>query len=121
IINPRAEFVERIRLHQQLAGGKARTHSIAKLLRGKPVKFLQGAVTQIQPSQKHLHVQTESGKETVSYDILIYAAGSITNPDSVPGVRDYAYTLSADSVARMAAKLPEVVAKGGRLLVIGGG
>ena len=58
------------------------------------------------------------------YDHLIYALGSQTDRDSVPGVRDYAYTLAPGgplSAAALRERLPALNQTGGQLVVCGGG
>lgn len=121
LINARDSFVQRIRLHQSLAGQKPRQYTLANLLKGKKVKLLIGTVTEMNPAQKCVSVQTGDTMQTVEYDTLIYAAGSVVNQTTVPGAYEHAFTLSVNSVAQMAQKLPEIARRGGKFLVIGGG
>lgn len=121
LINPRNHFVERIRLHQAAVGTKPRSLSIPKLLRGTGVHFQQGWVTDIQPDHKTLRVNTDQGVITLPFDYLVYALGSQTRCDQVPGVEPYAFSLDLHSVEGLKPALAQLGAQGGRVLIVGGG
>ncbi len=121
LINARDTFVQRIRLHQQLAGQIPRQYALAKLLRGKNIHRICGTVTQFNPQQKLVSIQLGETQQDIAYDTLIYAAGSVINQAVVPGVRDHAFTLEAASVTQMAARLPQLAQQRGTLFVLGGG
>jgi NADH dehydrogenase len=123
LINATETFVERVRLHQAAAGQKVKARRIEPAIRRRGGTFLQGRVTSIQPNAKTLTVQTSGGAQTVAYDTLIYALGSTIERDRVPGVREHAYTLSANgprSTAELMAEL-RLLPDGARVTVIGGG
>lgn len=119
LVNAADSFVERIRLHQLAADQKLRQRPLGKLLKNTGIRFVQGRATGLDLQRRELLVQTEAGPQTLSYDKLVYAPGSSINRDSVPGVREYAHTL--DMAAELRGLLPEVAARGGRMVVIGGG
>lgn len=124
LMNAADIFVERIRLHEMAAGQTLRLQPLTEILRGTGVTFVQGVVDRIDADQRRVVVQTETGTRTVAYDRLLYALGSITDRDTVPGVSDYAYTLALTgprSVPALGEALRRVSAQGGRLIVCGGG
>ncbi len=123
LVNGTDTFVERIRLHQAGSGQRVKTHSIERMLRGTGVAFVQGRVTALQADVRRLTVaQADGGGLTLDYDTLLYALGSTIDVDSVPGVREQALALGSPALAaRLAGELPALAARGGRLLVCGGG
>lgn len=123
LVNGAGEFVERIRLHQAGSGQPRKRRPIAAMLRGTGVQFVQGYVTALDPDARQLHiVAADGGASTLGYDTLLYALGSTIDVESVPGVREHALALAGpDAAARLAGELPALAARGGRLLVCGGG
>src|SRR5436853_1735099 len=121
LINAGDVFHERVRNHQLAAGQPIRLHSVPSLLRGTRIGFLRGTVAALQPSQRQVTVQTGEGVRSVGYDYLIYALGSSVSTDGAPGAREYAYTLDHASTMSLAARLPGIAKRGGRLLIVGGG
>ena len=60
----------------------------------------------------------------MEYDYLVYALGSVTDRQTVPGLAEYAYTLAASgplSAAALRETLPSVEAKHGHVVICGGG
>jgi NADH dehydrogenase FAD-containing subunit len=60
----------------------------------------------------------------MEYDYLVYALGSETDRKTVPGVAEYAYTLAPRgplSAAALRDTLPSIEARGGQVVVAGGG
>ncbi|MGW1738894.1 NAD(P)/FAD-dependent oxidoreductase [Nocardia sp. NPDC001965] len=107
LVNPRPEFVERIRLHQLVAGTATATAGYDTLL-GDGVRLLVDTATRIDTATRT--VLLASGAD-LAYDYLVYAVGSTTAPGSaVPGVAEFAYTVAEleqagrlrDAVARAA-------------------
>lgn len=119
LVNPSDTFVERIRLHQQSVGNYGRHIPLRTLLHHR-VKHLAGKVAAIQPTANQVIVDTAGGAVTVAYDYLIYAVGSRIDRDALPGVRDFAHTLEADSVTRLRDRL-QALETGGSLVIVGGG
>lgn len=126
LINASDVFVERLRLHQQAANQPIPQRNITDILRGTGVAFTRGVVTGIDVARRTIEVRTDAGTQQMGYDYLIYALGSTMDRDSVPGVREFAFTLTPsgpNSVAELRELLPKLNAneRGGRLLVCGGG
>jgi NADH dehydrogenase FAD-containing subunit len=127
-------LVERIRLHQRAAQLTAEHpqpdlaqswdrslfgHSLnlAELTERAGVELVVERATAWRPSERRL----ELGARTLGYDKIVYALGSLTDVERVPGLRRNAFTLEPGSVLRLAAALPAVARRKGRLVVVGGG
>lgn len=115
LVNASDRFVERVRLHQVATGQDVRPRPIAKLLDGKPVDFIVGRVTAIDAARRE--VELADGRR-LGYDTLIYALGSRSDVDAVPGAAEHAYPLAT---ADDAVRLRERLAAGGAVAVVGGG
>ena len=124
LVNASDVFVERLRLHQVAANRDIQPRPIEHTLRGTGVKFLQGTVTGLDPTAHAVRVQTSSGSRGLRYDYMLYALGSVTDIDRIPGVRGHAYVLSAtgpQSAAMLREALPTLSARRGCITVCGGG
>jgi NADH dehydrogenase len=92
LVNPRPKFVERIRLHQFVAGNYDATVDYGSLL-GDGIKLVVDTATCIDSANRT--VQFASGRKALDYDYLIYAVGSTgTVPASVPGAAEFAYPIA---------------------------
>ncbi|MCC7451453.1 MAG: FAD-dependent oxidoreductase [Anaerolineae bacterium] len=124
LVNATDAFIDRIRLHQFITNQSVKARSIVHMLRGTGVAFVRGQVVALDANRHAVMIETPTGIQQLTYDYLVYALGSAIDRDSVPGVRDYAYTL-ATSGARSVTALREqlaLFAEGGRrVLVCGGG
>ena len=90
LVNPRPKFVERIRLHQHVAGNYDATVDYGTLL-GEGVTLVVDSATRIDTAGRK--VELASGV-ALEYDYLIYAVGSTgVAPPTVPGARKYAYPI----------------------------
>ncbi len=117
-------FMVRPRLHEFATNQHVFRRSFSQILRKSQVQFLQGRVTSLDPGQHRVTVQDQQQQHELEYDYLVYALGSMTDRHSVPGVAQYAYSLSARgplSAAALRETLPAVQARGGRVVVCGGG
>src|SRR5260221_796923 len=116
-------FTVRPRLHEFATNQRVFQRSFPQILRNTQVQFLQARVTSLDPSQHSVTVQDQQQHE-LAYDYLVYALGSMTDRHSVPGVAEYAYSLSARgpfSAAALRERLPAIQARGGQVVVCGGG
>jgi NADH dehydrogenase len=110
LVNPRPKFVQRLRLHQLVAGTGDATADYGTLL-GDGVRLVVDNATRIDTAARK--VVLESG-DTLDYDYVIYAVGSTgAVPASVPGAAEFAYPMAELELAqRLRAKLdtlpPEV-------------
>jgi NADH:quinone reductase (non-electrogenic) len=91
LVNPRPKFVERIRLHQLVAGTADATADYGSLL-GEGIQLVVDTATRIETVSRKLHLA--SGR-ALDYDYLIYAVGSTgAVPASVPGAAEFAYPIA---------------------------
>jgi NADH dehydrogenase len=94
------------------------------MLRRTHVQFIQGRVTGIDPAHHEIVVVGQQQARHLEYDYLVYALGSVTDRQSVPGVAEYAYTLTASgpfSAAALRETLPSIQERHGRVVICGGG
>ncbi|MET8779684.1 FAD-dependent oxidoreductase [Nocardia sp. NPDC004654] len=119
LVNPSDRFIERLRMHQIAAGQELADHRIPEMLDGTGVEFVRGWVTSVDPEAR---LVTVDGDRVLPYDELVYALGSATDTDKVPGVAEHAWTLNDPRTAhRFAGRLAAVAAQGGSVAVCGGG
>ncbi|MGV9413604.1 NAD(P)/FAD-dependent oxidoreductase [Nocardia sp. NPDC003693] len=90
LINPRPEFVERIRLHQLVTGSDDAVMDYGDLL-APTVRLLVDTVTRIDPDVQQLELA--SGGD-IGYDYLIYAVGSGSADPGVLGAAEFAYPIA---------------------------
>src|SRR6266704_5163307 len=117
-------FTVRPRLHEFATNQRVFMRSFSQILRKTQVQFLQARVTSLDPSQHRVTVQDQQQQHELAYDYLVYALGSMTDRHSVPGVAEYAYSLSARgpfSAAALRETRPAIAARGGQVVVCGGG
>ena len=97
LVNPRPKFVERIRLHQHVAGNYDATVDYGTLL-GEGVALVVDSATRIDTAARK--VELASGA-ALDYDYLIYAVGSTgAVPASVPGAAEFAYPIAELELAQ---------------------
>ena len=90
LINPRPEFVERIRLHQLVTGSDDAVVDYADML-GADIRLVVDTAERIDPAARTV---TLGSGGTVGYDYLIYAVGSTGAALTVPGAAEFAYPIS---------------------------
>ena len=106
LVNPRPKFVERIRLHQHVAGNYDATVDYGSLL-GDGIKLVVDTATRIDTA--HRVVELASGA-ALDYDYVIYAVGSTgVTPASVPGAAEFAYPIAElEQAQRLRAALDDL-------------
>lgn len=91
LVNPRPQFVERIRLHQLAAGTGVATADYGTLL-GKGVRLVVDTADHIDAAARRVLLASGAA---LDYDYLIYAIGSTgAAPVAVPGAAEYAHILA---------------------------
>jgi NADH dehydrogenase FAD-containing subunit len=90
LVNPRPEFVERIRLHQLVTGSDDATVAYADIL-GDGIALVVDAATHIDTEARQVHL---FGGEPLPYDYLIYAVGSGSGGPAVSGADEFAYPIA---------------------------
>ena len=119
VINPRADFVERIRLHQLAAGSRESvTVPLADVLH-EAAELIVGSGKMINPDDRQVAVATADGEMLLHYDHMIYALGSVAAAP-VPGARENAFLLANLDDAKRAATAING-GRGQRVVVVGGG
>ncbi|MEO3757880.1 FAD-dependent oxidoreductase [Mycobacterium sp. B14F4] len=118
LINPRPQFVERIRLHQLVAGNDDAVADYATVL-SEDVRLVVDGAERIDAAARR--VELASGR-ALSYDYLVYAVGSTgAVPAGVPGAREFAYPLSEfEQAQRLTSRLADVPLSA-PIVVVGGG
>ncbi|WP_069161269.1 NAD(P)/FAD-dependent oxidoreductase [Nocardia altamirensis] len=117
LINPRATFVERIRLHQLVGGTDDAVVDYRDVL-GSDIRLIVDTVSRIDAAGRSL---TLAAGGTVEYDYLIYAVGSGSADPQVPGVAEFAYPVaSLEEAQRLRAVLAATPATAA-ITVVGGG
>jgi NADH dehydrogenase len=124
LVNESDTFTERPRLHQFATNQVVQWRSLPQMLSRTNVQFLQGRVTSLDPAHHEIVIMHQQQTQHMEYDYLVYALGSETDRKTVPGVAEYAYTLTASgslSAAALRDTLPSIEARGGQIVVAGGG
>ncbi|MFE7932320.1 NAD(P)/FAD-dependent oxidoreductase [Streptomyces sp. NPDC057456] len=91
LINPRPTFVHRVRLHQLVGGSHEAVVDYRKVL-ADGVRLTVDSVTRIDAAGRRV---TPASGGTVGYDYLIYAVGSGSADQNVPGAAESAYPIAA--------------------------
>lgn len=119
LLNDRRQFVERVRLHEVVAGHRVPPVPITELLDGTGAQLEVGRITGIAPAAHEVRL---ADRAAVSYDTLVYALGSGLDVTAVPGVAEHALTLThLDGAERAKVRIAEIAAAGGTVTVVGGG
>ncbi len=124
LVNESDTFTERPRLHQFATNQGVQWRSLPQMLGRTNVQFIQGSVTSLDLRHRKIMVEDQQHTHQLEYDYLVYALGSETDRKMVPGVAQYAYTLTARgplSAAALRERLPSIEARGGQIVVSGGG
>jgi len=122
LVNAAPQFVQRIRLHEALAGAQPRQLTLAPFLAKRGVHFVQGFVEALEPERERILGRTSAGTPLeLGYDQLIIALGSRTSAPS-PDVAAHTLRLNDVTEVHMASsQIQHIARRGGRVLVIGGG
>ena len=124
LVNESDTFTERPRMHQFATNRTVKWRPLPAMLRRTNIQFIQGRVTRLDPIHRAIMVENQQQTHQIEYDYLVYALGSETDRKTVPGVAQYAYTLAARgplSAAALRESLPSIEARGGQVVVVGGG
>lgn len=117
LINPRATFVERIRLHQVAGGSHYAVVEYRKVL-AEGVGLVVDTVTRIDAAGRRLTLGTGG---TVDYDYLVYAVGSGSADPGVPGAAEFAYPVAGLEEAERLRSAVEAAPAPAAVTVVGGG
>lgn len=115
VINPAAEFIERIRLHEVAAGTRATAAVPMESVLSRDVELIEESASWIDP--ENLRVHFSSGRAPIGYDMLLYAVGSGPGPAVPEGAHGFG---DEESAARLRARLSRLGA-GGTVSIVGAG
>ncbi|MGS2809764.1 NAD(P)/FAD-dependent oxidoreductase [Nocardia sp. MW-W600-9] len=117
VVNPRARFVERIRLHQLVGGTDDAVTEYSEVL-APGVRLVVDAVTGIDAAGRTVAL---AGGDTIGYDYLIYAVGSGSAAPRVPGAAEFAYPIASLEQAQRLAPVLDAAAPTATVTVVGAG
>ncbi|MCW2133093.1 NAD(P)/FAD-dependent oxidoreductase [Arthrobacter sp. VKM Ac-2550] len=116
VVNPHAEFIERIRLHEVAAGSRESAAVPMASLLNPAAAVVVGTAARIDPHARL--VQFADGRDPLAYDLLVYAVGSAS---ATAGAGSEGYGVqSAQEAARLRIRLEQLNA-GAVVTVVGGG
>lgn len=119
VVNPRPEFVNRIRMHHVAIGRPIPLPSLPSLL-GSDVAFVEGYVTALEPDAGRAVVSGADGIRTISFDRVILATGSTTERAPIAG-HDHVYGVGDIDAARRLRPVLAALREGSAATVVGGG
>jgi NADH dehydrogenase FAD-containing subunit len=117
LINPRPQFVERIRLHQLVTGSDDAVVDYTDVL-GAGIRLVVDTAERIDATS---HTVTLGSGDTIGYDYLIYAVGSTGAALTVPGAAEFAYPISDLEHAEQLRAAMAAVHPGAMVTVVGAG
>lgn len=117
VVNPRDVFVERVRLHQLVAGTSTATHPLHEILHPGAHTMI-GTVERID-SDRHTAVLADGA--TLEYDYLIYAAGSRSRPAVIEGADRHGWSVAEYEDAELLRDRLASLSPRSTVSVIGGG
>lgn len=119
VVNPRAGFVHRLRMHHVAAGHDVPSRDLRGLL-GSDVTLVEGTVVGLDPDAGRADVSSSDGTRTIGFDRVIIATGSGAARAPIPG-GELAYGVGdIDSARRLRAAFAALPA-GAEAVVVGGG
>jgi NADH dehydrogenase FAD-containing subunit len=90
LVNPRPDFVSRIRLHQLVTGSDDAVEGFGEVLGGN-VRLVVDTATRIDAAERRVSLAAGGA---VSYDYLVYAVGSGAADPGVSGAAEFAHWVS---------------------------
>ncbi|MEU8757919.1 FAD-dependent oxidoreductase [Streptomyces sp. NPDC048659] len=117
LVNPRPSFVHRVRLHQLVGGTDPAVIAYADVL-AERVRLVVDSATRIDAPGRGVEL---AGGGTLSYDYLVYAAGSGTADPEVPGAAAHAYPIGTLEDAERLRPALDAVPATAPVLVVGAG
>ncbi|MFB7428646.1 NAD(P)/FAD-dependent oxidoreductase [Streptomyces hydrogenans] len=121
LVNPEADFVERVRLHQVAAGQDLAPRPFDRVFAGTGVELKLARVAAVDVERKAVTVEGAAGREELAYDSLVYALGSGWNHGGVPGVAEHAHEVSSRPGALRLRERLAALEAGRPVVVVGGG
>ncbi len=117
VINPRRDFVPRLRLHQLISETHTATVDFHDVL-ADGVELVVDSVTRIDAAERMV---VPAGGPAIRYDYLVYAVGSGSPAPKVPGATEFAYPVATLEAARRLRSVLLDTPANAAVTVIGGG
>ena len=117
LINPRPQFVERVRLHQLVGGSDDAVVDYRDVLAGG-VRLVVDTVTRIDVARRRLEL---ASGDDAGYDYLVYAVGSGAARPSVPGAAEFAHPAASLEEALRLRSVIDGTPATAPVTVVGGG
>lgn len=117
LVNARPRFVERIRLHQLVAGSDDAVVEYPDVL-AAGVRLVVDTATRIDVAGRSVTL-AKGGR--LDYDYLVYAAGSGSADPAVPGVAEFAYPIADLEAAERLRSVLDAVPTTAAVTVVGAG
>ncbi|WP_280244911.1 NAD(P)/FAD-dependent oxidoreductase [Nocardia abscessus] len=117
VINPRAAFVPRLRLHQLVGGTHDAVVDYTEVL-AEGVRLVVDSATRIDAARRSVTL-AEGG--SIGYDFLIYAVGSGSAGPRVPGAAEFAYPIATLEAAQQLRSVLYDTPMPAAVTVVGGG
>jgi NADH dehydrogenase len=118
LVNARPEFVERIRLHQLVAGTRDATVNYSDLLNDR-VTLMVDTASRIDVRNRTVEL---ASRRELAYDYLIYATGSVgAITPSVPGAAEFAHSVAELESAQLLRDRLDAASPETPIVVVGGG
>lgn len=117
LVNSRPDFVERIRLHQLVAGNHAASRPVRDFL-PKDVAFVVAHAVSLDTATQQLWLNDGTAHD---YDYLVLAVGSRCGPSNIPGAQECAYAIDTFEAAKCTATRLRELERDAIVTVVGGG
>lgn len=117
LVNPRPVFVERIRLHQLVAGSDDAVVDFADVLAPR-VRLVVGSATRLDLTGRRLELADGAA---LGFDHLVYAVGSGSAAATVPGAAEHAHRLAGLEEAERLRRALDATALDAPVTVVGAG
>lgn len=117
LINPRSTFVERLRLHQLVAGSDDAVVDYRDVL-AERIRLVVDTAKRIDASERSV---TLAAGGTIDYDYLIYSVGSTSADLGVPGAAEFAYPIVTLEAAERLRPVLDAVPTTAAVTVVGAG
>ncbi|WYB37205.1 FAD-dependent oxidoreductase [Streptomyces sp. GD-15H] len=117
LINPRPDFVHRVRLHQLVGGSHDAVVAYRDVL-ADGVRPVIDTVTRIGPAGRDV---APAAGGTVGYDYLVHAAGSGSADPGVPGAAEFAYPIATLEAAQRLRPVLDAAPATAAVTVVGAG
>ncbi|MFI7444825.1 NAD(P)/FAD-dependent oxidoreductase [Nonomuraea indica] len=121
VVNAVSYFVQRMRMHQLVAGQDVKAPQLADVFANTGIRLCLDRVTALDPERQ---VAAVANGGELGYDTLVYALGSQGADHGVPGVAEHAFDVAArPSALRLRERLDTLDRRreGGNVVVVGDG